>query len=96
MAQKICELPLTPIQESTQWLYAKKKKKILNLQPEMISVLPDLKIWSEMLTTTLFSGHWARHSTCKFTKENKAWDSVATSLYATDVTRLALSFQKHW
>lgn len=60
MAQKICELPLTPIQESTQWLYAKKKKKkILNLQPEMISVLPDLKIWSEMLTTTLFSGHWA-------------------------------------
>lgn len=25
MAQKICELPLTPIQESTQWLYAKKK-----------------------------------------------------------------------
>lgn len=60
MAQKICELPVTPIQESTQWLYAKKKKKkILNLQPEMISVLPDLKIWSEMLTTTLFSGHWA-------------------------------------
>lgn len=61
MAQKICELPLTPIQESTQWLYAKKKKKkkILNLQLEMNSVLPDLKIWSEMLTTTLFSGHWA-------------------------------------
>lgn len=48
MAQKICELPLTPIQE-----------KVLNLQPEMISVLPDIKIWSEMLTTTLFSGHWA-------------------------------------
>lgn len=35
------------------------RQKILNLQLEMNSVLLDLKIWSEMLTTTLFSGHWA-------------------------------------
>lgn len=27
MAQKIFELPLTPIQESTQWLYAPPQKK---------------------------------------------------------------------
>lgn len=39
----------------------------------MNSILQDLKMWHEMLTTMLVSGHQALviHSICKFTKENK-------------------------
>lgn len=40
-------------------LHSNYVSKILSLQPEMNGVLQDLKIWPEMLSTTLFSGHWA-------------------------------------
>lgn len=40
-------------------LHSNDVSKILHLQPEMNSALQDLKIWPEMLTTTLFSGHCA-------------------------------------
>lgn len=62
----------------------------------MNSILQDLKMWHEMLTTMLVSGHQALviHSICKFTMENKVWGSVAMFLYATNVYTYGSRFQK--